>query len=186
MLLKVALHTHTVRSDGTLTPNELLRRYAEHGFDAVAITDHDQELTEEERDRLIIPDGLLVLRGCEVSYRQLGWQHVGYIWGETQLLRVLNHPQRYNMTAEEVHRALRDHRLDAFEITNQGSYCPRYEALPWPRVASDDCHSPEMINRAWIIVEVGERTGDAIITAIRRGQFEVVTQDGPKPRPPAE
>ncbi|MCS6801148.1 MAG: PHP domain-containing protein [Chloroflexota bacterium] len=183
MLLKVALHAHTVRSDGTLTPNELLRRYAEHGFDVVAITDHDMELTEEELARLTVPDGLLVLRGSEVSYQQLYWQHVGHIWGETKLLRILNHPRRYGMTAEQVARAVKEHRFDAFEITNHGVYCPQYESLLLPRVATDDCHYPEMMNRAWMLVEVKERSGDAVIDAILRGDADVVIRDGPKPAP---
>jgi predicted metal-dependent phosphoesterase TrpH len=185
MLLKVALHAHTVRSDGTLTPNELLRRYAAHGFDVVAITDHDLELTVDELARLAVPDGLLVLRGSEVSYRDLAWQHVGHIWGETKLLRILNHPRRYGMTSDQVARAVRDHRFDAFEITNQGVYCPEYEGLTIPRVATDDSHYPEMMNRAWMLVEVAERSGDAIIDAILAGDAEVVTRDGPKPRPRA-
>ncbi|GIW06593.1 MAG: hypothetical protein KatS3mg060_1398 [Dehalococcoidia bacterium] len=183
MLLKVALHAHTVRSDGTLTPNELLRRYAEHGFDVVAITDHDMELTDEDLARLTVPDGMLVLRGSEVSYRELYWQHVGHIWGETKLLRILNHPRRYGMTSDQIARAVRDHRFDAFEITNQGEYCPQFEGLTIPRVATDDCHYPEMMNRAWMLVEAAERTGDAIIDAILAGNVEIVTRDGPKPGP---
>ncbi|MBQ7921672.1 MAG: PHP domain-containing protein [Clostridia bacterium] len=39
-MLKGALHCHTTRSDGQLTPEELLRRYHEHGYNFVAITDH--------------------------------------------------------------------------------------------------------------------------------------------------
>ena len=35
------LHTHTTRSDGKLTPTELVRRAGETGVDCLAITDHD-------------------------------------------------------------------------------------------------------------------------------------------------
>ncbi|MFN8532373.1 MAG: hypothetical protein U0556_02360 [Dehalococcoidia bacterium] len=183
MLLKVALHAHTVRSDGTLTPNELLRRYAEHGFDVVAITDHDMELTDDDVSRLNVPDGLLVLRGSEVSYRELYWQHVGHIWGETKLLRILNHPRRYGMNSDQILKAVRDHRFDAFEITNQGAYCPQYEGINLPRVTTDDCHYPEMMNRGWMIADVAERSGDAIIDAILTGRAELMTREGPKPGP---
>jgi hypothetical protein len=89
------------------------------------------------------------------------------------------------MTSDQVARAVRDHRFDAFEITNQGVYCPEYEGLTIPRVATDDSHYPEMMNRAWMLVEVAERSGDAIIDAILAGDAEVVTRDGPKPRPRA-
>lgn len=34
------LHTHSILSDGELLPSELVRRYEEKGFKAIAITDH--------------------------------------------------------------------------------------------------------------------------------------------------
>ena len=37
----VDLHTHTLRSDGILTPVELVRAAAEAGITTLAITDHD-------------------------------------------------------------------------------------------------------------------------------------------------
>ena len=39
-LLKGALHCHTTRSDGRGTPEEVLKKHAEHGYDFVALTDH--------------------------------------------------------------------------------------------------------------------------------------------------
>ncbi len=41
MTFRADLHTHTTRSDGTLTPTELVTRWAEAGVSALAITDHD-------------------------------------------------------------------------------------------------------------------------------------------------
>lgn len=38
--LKCALHTHTTVSDGTLSPDHLVKVYQEAGFDVVAVTDH--------------------------------------------------------------------------------------------------------------------------------------------------
>lgn len=38
---KGALHTHTLHSDGTVTPAELIRRFRAADFDFVAITDHN-------------------------------------------------------------------------------------------------------------------------------------------------
>lgn len=35
------LHTHTVFSDGTMTPSRLAERAAERGYDAIAVTDHN-------------------------------------------------------------------------------------------------------------------------------------------------
>ncbi len=39
-MLKGALHCHTTRSDGKLTPEEVTRLHKEHGYDFLAITDH--------------------------------------------------------------------------------------------------------------------------------------------------
>ena len=41
-MLKGALHCHTTRSDGKLTPEELLSQYHANNYDFVAITDHDK------------------------------------------------------------------------------------------------------------------------------------------------
>lgn len=37
----IDLHTHSTRSDGTLTPTELVRYAAQKGLSAIALTDHD-------------------------------------------------------------------------------------------------------------------------------------------------
>lgn len=39
-MLKVGLHVHTTRSDGEGTPEQVMRRYAENGYDYLALTDH--------------------------------------------------------------------------------------------------------------------------------------------------
>ncbi|MCL2143735.1 MAG: PHP domain-containing protein, partial [Methanomassiliicoccaceae archaeon] len=38
--MRIDLHTHTILSDGELTPSELVRRAMVLGHDAIAITDH--------------------------------------------------------------------------------------------------------------------------------------------------
>lgn len=39
--MKADLHLHTTASDGTLTPQELVARAAQEGFDLIAVSDHD-------------------------------------------------------------------------------------------------------------------------------------------------
>ena len=53
------LHTHTTRSDGRRTPEEVMALYREAGYDFLALTDHWNLSEEEERE------GLLLLTGCE-------------------------------------------------------------------------------------------------------------------------
>lgn len=61
--LKGNLHTHTLESDGDSTPAEVVRWYAEHGYDFLAITDHDK-ITRVEDSM-----GLVLILGEEVTDR---------------------------------------------------------------------------------------------------------------------
>ncbi|WPX08063.1 PHP domain-containing protein [Anaerocellum danielii] len=63
----IDLHTHTTFSDGTLTPQEVVRLAKERGLFAIAITDHDTtdgvKAAIEEGSRL----GIKVVSGVEIS-----------------------------------------------------------------------------------------------------------------------
>jgi len=72
----IDLHTHSLFSDGVLTPAELARRFAVEGYDAFAITDHgDQSSIDliiprlvafcEEVNRL---DGIRLIPGIELTH----------------------------------------------------------------------------------------------------------------------
>ena len=66
----VDLHTHTLRSDGTLEPADLVAQAAAAGVHLLAITDHDnlaayRELTAPGAPAL--PDGLELLPGVEIN-----------------------------------------------------------------------------------------------------------------------
>ena len=63
--LKASLHVHTTHSDGENTPSEVLRWYADHGYDVVAITDHNRGTTFGEI--WAAPPGLLVIPGVEFT-----------------------------------------------------------------------------------------------------------------------
>ncbi|MGK7344918.1 MAG: PHP domain-containing protein [Candidatus Nitrospinota bacterium M3_3B_026] len=61
------LHTHTTCSDGTDTPAELVRRAAEMGYAAVAITDHDTCSGLPEGEEAAAALGVELIPGIEVS-----------------------------------------------------------------------------------------------------------------------
>ncbi len=62
-------HTHTTRSnDGKATPQEACDWYRKRGYDFLALTDHDHVANEADYQS---PDGLLVIRGVEVSGNHL-------------------------------------------------------------------------------------------------------------------
>lgn len=64
---RIDLHAHTIYSDGTFTPTELVEKAAEIGLTALAVTDHDTtEALPEARiagERL----GVRIITGCEIT-----------------------------------------------------------------------------------------------------------------------
>jgi len=62
---KVDLHTHTICSDGRLTPSELVALAAERGVRRLAITDHDTTAGVEEARRAASTLGVEIIPGIE-------------------------------------------------------------------------------------------------------------------------
>lgn len=62
-LLKGCLHSHTTRSDGRMTPEELMKYYAEHGYNFMAITDH----RVYNRTNYAPETGICIIPGFEVD-----------------------------------------------------------------------------------------------------------------------
>lgn len=66
------LHSHTLVSDGALTPINLLQRAVAKGVDVLAITDHDT--IDAYREIPAIPDTIELIAGIEFSTQ---WQNSG-------------------------------------------------------------------------------------------------------------
>jgi hypothetical protein len=74
--------------------------------------------------------------------------------------------------------------IDALEVTDTGHYRPQYDAdvFGLPRIATDDSHRTHHVGRAWIEVEAVARERDAIIRAIKAGDFRLgFAGEGPTP-----
>ena len=56
------LHTHSTRSDGKFTPDEILKLYSAEGYDVMCMTDHMRTSNVTELD----PHGMLLLPGVEL------------------------------------------------------------------------------------------------------------------------
>ncbi|MBL7997658.1 MAG: PHP domain-containing protein [Candidatus Kapabacteria bacterium] len=61
------LHTHTVHSDGRLTPTDLLAKCKESGVAVAAITDHDTTEALDEGMAAAAAHGIELLTGVEIS-----------------------------------------------------------------------------------------------------------------------
>jgi len=70
--LRIDLHTHSLASDGTQTPTELVRAAAAEGLDVLAITDHDTAEGWTEAASAAAEVGVELVRGMEISTRHRG------------------------------------------------------------------------------------------------------------------
>ncbi len=61
------LHSHSLASDGTLSPTELVERAAGAGVDVLALTDHDETAGLSEATRAASRCGIELVPGAEIS-----------------------------------------------------------------------------------------------------------------------
>jgi predicted metal-dependent phosphoesterase TrpH len=100
------LHLHSTASDGALAPAAVVRRAAEVGLAAIALTDHDSLAGLDEAQAAGDHHGVAVLAGCEFS--------VQGPWGEVHLLAYLISPSHAELrTAIDRARAARAERARA-------------------------------------------------------------------------
>ena len=65
--MKIDLHTHSNRSDGTDSPTELVENAKAAGLDVIAITDHDSTEGWKEADKAAKRVGITLVHGIEIS-----------------------------------------------------------------------------------------------------------------------
>ena len=76
---RIDLHIHTTASDGTFTPEEVVREASRLGLAAVAITDHDTAEGYTEAAAAARETGLAVVPGIEISTKFRSAVHIlGY------------------------------------------------------------------------------------------------------------
>lgn len=177
MHLKGALHVHTTCSDGELTIKEVVKVYADLGFDFLALTDHDFLLRWSCYDVVkTLRTDMIIFPGVEMTVFEKGYVHVNKIPGDNDVLHVFNHPAEMELpmgkAKERIHAVGQKLPLDAVEITSRGFRTPEFETpeIPYVKVASDDSHNRLMCGRAWIEMD-SMRDKDKIIRAVRHGDF---------------
>lgn len=79
------LHAHTLASDGTDTPTQLVEKASAAGLDLIAITDHDTTCGWDEAASAAERNDITLLRGIEISCQ---WQGISL-----HLLAYLHDPQ---------------------------------------------------------------------------------------------
>jgi 3',5'-nucleoside bisphosphate phosphatase len=79
--VRIDLHTHSDRSDGTTTPAELVREARARGLDVLGITDHDTTDGWDEAAKTAREEGITLVRGLEISckFEGHGVHLLGYL-----------------------------------------------------------------------------------------------------------
>lgn len=70
--MRIDLHTHSLESDGTGTPAQVMQEAAAAGLDGVALTDHDTVAGWDEAAQAAADAGITFVPGIEVSCRHNG------------------------------------------------------------------------------------------------------------------
>ena len=70
------LHTHTTRSDGRKSPEEVADLYREQGYDFLALTDHWVLSQERQEEGMLLPIGEDLPKSLVVCCPKGGWQRV--------------------------------------------------------------------------------------------------------------
>ncbi|HZW86568.1 MAG TPA: 3',5'-nucleoside bisphosphate phosphatase [Gallionella sp.] len=66
-MLDYDLHCHSIISDGTLTPTQLVERAFERGVKVLALTDHDDLAGLDEARAVAVERGMIFINGVEIS-----------------------------------------------------------------------------------------------------------------------
>ncbi len=104
--MRIDLHTHSNRSDGTDDPGILVEKAKSAGLDVVALTDHDSAVGWDDAADAAASNGIELVRGIEMSCLREG--HSVHLLG-------YRFDPRYQPLADELHHVLdgRTNRLPA-------------------------------------------------------------------------
>ena len=156
--LKGNLHSHSVFSDGKLTPEEMKAAYKSHGYDFLAITDHDVYTDT----RHLSDETFTMLQGFELwgnNYPNDRDIHVHFLWDDnfTHIApgQVMHLPQRTGKVCRDF----------SYDMRSRGAYVmlnhPHWSMLTSPEVQDENpYHAVEIMNYAteWL-----ENTGDGSV-----------------------
>jgi hypothetical protein len=161
MWLKGNLHTHTTNSDGNGTPDEVVSWYSQHGYDFLALTDHNHltqppdllseiilipamEITIHQQDKEIHLNAFNLTKPLEITQRDTPTATIKYyIKRITDLggLLSVNHPNFcWSLGLDELSRLPDGFLLEIYNghpaVNNQGMGSYPSVELMWDRLLS--------------------------------------------------
>jgi predicted metal-dependent phosphoesterase TrpH len=179
----IDLHTHTLRSDGILTPGDLVTQAAAAGVRVLAITDHDTLAgVRELRREGSVPDGLELIPGIEINTVVEDRGHI--MEGEVHVLGLGVDPD--DDALEEALSRQRDARRLRFDkmvgkLRDQG--VPIDRALDGlPATTDEDALGRPRLARALIRCGYATSVEDAFQQHLSRGRPAYVPRQGLGPK----
>ena len=178
----VDLHTHTLRSDGLLSPGELVRAAAAVGVRLLAITDHDTLAGVREVRRSPLPDGLELVAGIEINTVIEDRSHV--MEGEVHILGIGVDPDDDALEAAlALQRDARRVRFDRMVQKLRDQQVPIDAALDGlPATTDEDALGRPRLARALIRCGYATSVEDAFRQHLSRGRPAYVPRQGLGPR----
>ena len=156
----IDLHTHSNKSDGTLSPVELAKKAKEVGLSAIALTDHDTNNGVAEFVKECESLGIEGIPGIEISTNFKRLMHI---------VGLYPHGERYESVVENLKTARLERNLkmlkniyDKFGITSE-------EVLEGTGAAEESCGRLHMAN-ALVKYGYAETVSDAFEKYLKRGR----------------
>jgi len=197
--LKGNTHTHTTNSDGVCRPDEIALEYERHGYDFVFLTDHYKRTMPDEiiRKPLLIPAEEIhfSFKGYVYHFVCLGLKKEWTAGSIHSPLQVLARARREGVFVVQAHpywcgtpshKCVFQGGLTCPGVEVYNKVCDRqigkgYSYVHWDDLldaghrilgfAVDDAHLRSDIAGGWIMVKAGSCAPDAILSAIRHGNF---------------
>jgi hypothetical protein len=178
----IDLHTHTLRSDGLLTPAQLVEAAASAGVRLLSITDHDTLAGVRELRRGTVPAGLELVPGIEINTVVEHRDHIAE--GEVHVLGLGVDPDDDALEAalaqQRDARRLRFDRMVG-KLRDQG--VPIDAALEsLPTTTDEDALGRPRLARALIRCGYATSVEDAFRQHLSRGRPAYVPRQGLGPR----
>ncbi len=195
---KGQLHCQSTASDGRLSPSQVVARYANMGYNFIALTDHDTVtkikggsilVLGQESGKGSVESGsghMTHMCGLDVSYApsisMSEQERIDSITSQGGVV-ILNHPTApfysygmdslltlKNYTGLEVYNALFNSMIGGAS-TSAWDKVLSTGKMVWG-IAADDAHSPEEFGKAWVEVRIaGGITTANVLNAIKHGSF---------------
>ncbi|MCC3375367.1 phosphoesterase [Cohnella sp. REN36] len=202
--LRGSFHNHTTNSDGWFPLESVYKMYG--GYDFLGISDHDKitpldgkrdiptvfeaiEVSSKETHMLLVQPPRAIMDDYSNEFTIGNYQRFVDLATENGGFAVLVHPNRYFSNYWKLEDMLRMERYLGVEVYN-GDGNPEYDIAfdKWDALLSagrhvwgfgnDDSHVYGQEKRAWNVVRARENSPEAILEAIRRGDFYVSTGYG--------